>query len=80
MGRAVGLHPVVSIVALIAGTELFGLWGALIAPPVAGVVQAVIVDFWHEWRRAHGSEFADDTPRADMDNAGVAGVPPAAHP
>lgn len=80
VGRAVGLHPVVSIVALIAGAELFGLWGALFAPPVAGVVQAVIVDFWYEWRRAHGSEFADDTPRADADrdNAGVAGVD--AHP
>ncbi|MGZ3666390.1 MAG: AI-2E family transporter [Ktedonobacterales bacterium] len=80
VGRAVGLHPVVSIVALIAGAELFGLWGALFAAPVAGVVQAVIVDFWYEWRRAHGSEFADDTPRADIDNASVAGVPTAAHP
>lgn len=74
VGRAVGLHPVVSIVALIAGAELFGLWGALFAAPVAGVAQAVIVDFWHEWRMAHSSEFADDTPREGMDNAGIAGV------
>lgn len=73
-GRAVGLHPVVSIVALIAGAELFGLRGALFAAPVAGVVQAVIVDFWRGWRAAHSSEFAADTPREVMDNAGIPGA------
>lgn len=28
VGQAIGLHPVISIAALIAGAELFGIWGA----------------------------------------------------
>ena len=43
VGKAVGLHPIISLFALIAGAELFGVWGALFASPVAGVLQALIV-------------------------------------
>ncbi len=45
LGRAIGLHPVVSLIALIAGGELFGIAGALFASPVAGLLQAVLLDF-----------------------------------
>lgn len=61
IGRVLGLHPVLAIVALIAGGELFGLWGALFAAPVAGVIQAVVVTIWTEWRESHPEEF----PQAD---------------
>ena len=57
VGSAIGLHPVISIIALIAGAELFGLWGALFAAPIAGVVQAVTVAFWREWKTAHPEQF-----------------------
>ena len=57
VGSAVGLHPAISIIALIAGAELFGLWGALFASPIAGVVQAVTVTFWREWKNAHPDQF-----------------------
>jgi len=57
VGEAVGLHPVVSIIALIAGAELFGIWGALFASPMAGVAQAIMTDFWREWTKTHTSEF-----------------------
>ncbi len=40
-GHAVGLHPIVSILALIGGADLAGLWGALFAVPVVGL--AVVV-------------------------------------
>ena len=40
VGKAVGLHPAVSLVALIAGAELFGVWGAVLAAPLAGLIQA----------------------------------------
>lgn len=58
VGEAVGLHPVVSLFALTAGAELFGIWGALFASPVAGVIQALIVAYWKEWRRTHPEQFA----------------------
>jgi predicted PurR-regulated permease PerM len=57
VGHAIGLHPVVSIAALVAGGELFGIWGALLASPLAGLVQAVLVDLWVEWRKLHPDEF-----------------------
>ncbi len=46
MGKAVGIHPATGIVALLAGTELFGIWGALFAAPVAGLLQAIITAVW----------------------------------
>ena len=57
VGKAVGLHPVVSLAALVAGSELFGIWGALFASPVAGVLQALIVAIWLNWRTTHPEEF-----------------------
>lgn len=57
VGRAVGLHPIVSITALIAGTELFGILGALFVAPVVGLMQAIITSVWREWRAAHPDQF-----------------------
>jgi predicted PurR-regulated permease PerM len=59
VGHAIGVHPIVSIFALLAGAELFGLWGALFASPVAGVAQAFLVEFWHEWRTLHPAQFPE---------------------
>src|SRR6266851_3067391 len=56
VGKAIGLHPVVSLAALIAGAELFGITGALFASPVAGVLQALLVAIWVEWRATHPKE------------------------
>jgi predicted PurR-regulated permease PerM len=63
VGKAIGLHPVISLAALIAGSELFGIWGALFASPIAGVLQALLVAVWSEWREAHPDQFqqAKDT-------------------
>jgi predicted PurR-regulated permease PerM len=57
VGKTIGLHPVVSLAALIAGTELFGIVGALFASPIAGVLQALLVAIWMEWRATHPKEF-----------------------
>jgi predicted PurR-regulated permease PerM len=88
VGKAVGLHPVVSIVALIAGAELFGLWGALFASPIAGVLQALLVDFWEQWRQRNPDQFPEEdiaasveaTTKAVADTvAPIGGVIAAAH-
>jgi len=60
MGRAIGVHPAVSIFALIAGGELFGIWGALFAAPLAGLTQAILAEVWREWRDAHSDMFTKD--------------------
>ena len=50
LGHAVGIHPAVALIALLAGTELFGLWGALFGAPLAGLLQAIVTAAWREVR------------------------------
>ena len=50
MGKAVGIHPATALLGLVAGTELFGIWGALFAAPLAGLLQAAATAAWHEFR------------------------------
>ncbi len=57
VGHSVGLHPIIAISALIAGVELFGILGALFVAPVVGVLQAVIISLWREWRANHPEMF-----------------------
>jgi predicted PurR-regulated permease PerM len=60
VGRAVGVHPAVSLFALLAGAELFGIWGAVLASPLAGLIQAVLVTVWQDWRANHPEQFPDE--------------------
>jgi len=57
IGRALRIHPLVSLFAVIAGDELYGILGIVFAAPIAGILQALIVAFWAEWRQAHREEF-----------------------
>jgi predicted PurR-regulated permease PerM len=57
LGGSVGLHPIVALLALLAGSELFGITGALFASPVAGVLQALLVGLWSQWRERHPEQF-----------------------
>ena len=70
VGKAIGLHPVVALLALIIGGDLFGIWGALFASPIAGVLQAFLIAVWSEWREMHPNDFqkAKDTIAASVEN------------
>jgi predicted PurR-regulated permease PerM len=59
-GRAVQLHPLIVIVAILVGAALLGVLGALVAIPAAAAVQAVVRDYWrfHHAERP-GGEAAD---------------------
>lgn len=41
VGKSLGLHPLVSLLASYAGWQLFGLWGMVLGPIVATVLQSV---------------------------------------
>ncbi|GAC1470361.1 MAG: AI-2E family transporter [Chloroflexota bacterium] len=56
MGHAVGIHPATALIALVAGTELFGIWGALFGAPIAGLLQAFATAAYREW---HGGDPRD---------------------
>jgi predicted PurR-regulated permease PerM len=53
MGRAVSLHPVAVMLALLAGSELMGITGAILAVPVTAAL-SVIVDEVRWQRIEHG--------------------------
>ncbi len=78
MSRAAAIHPAAVLVALMAGGELMGLAGALLAVPVAASL-AVVID---EWRcggqaarpeRPSGSRTVREFPDAGGSPAGYAG-------
>lgn len=41
-GRAVGIHPVAAMIAVIIGLEIGGIWGAFLAVPVTGILFVVV--------------------------------------
>ena len=48
MSRTVNLNPLAVLVSVICGVELFGILGALLAIPVAGVIQVIVRDLYDE--------------------------------
>lgn len=68
MSRTVKLNPLAVLVAVLAGVQLAGLLGALLAIPVAGALQVVVRDVWDERRgtvKQVLSVGADETPIND---------------
>ena len=57
IGRAVEIKPVVSLLAMIAGSELFGIWGAILAAPTMGLIQALVGAYWQYYQKTHTEEF-----------------------
>ena len=52
MSRTVNVNPLTVLISVLIGVELFGLLGALLAIPAAGVLQVVAVDLYHRGRAA----------------------------
>lgn len=46
LGKSVGLHPVLSLFALLAGGQLFGLAGMILAVPIAASVQEIVFEIY----------------------------------
>src|SRR6266700_6753332 len=57
MGRAVEIRPVVSLLAMIAGSEVFGIWGAILAAPTMGLIPALVGAYWQYYQKTHAQEF-----------------------
>jgi len=50
LGKSVGLHPILSIFALLTGGTLFGLPGMILAVPIAASIQEIVFEFYPELR------------------------------
>jgi predicted PurR-regulated permease PerM len=58
IGKAVGINPIVAIAALLAGGQVYGIIGAFLATPIAGVLQAILVAYWEQWKHHHPDQFS----------------------
>ncbi len=58
VGGSVGLHPIASIFALIVGAKLFGIWGMLLAMPVAASLWIVLLALFPSLRPKTNRETA----------------------
>jgi len=70
MARTVRVNPLVVLVSVLVGVELFGLLGALLAIPGAGVIQVVARDLWD-----NRSGRLKDEPTVGADQTPVDAVP-----
>lgn len=52
VGDKVGLHPLVVMVALIVGGNVFGLWGIFLAIPVTAAAQILFAEALHHYQRS----------------------------
>jgi predicted PurR-regulated permease PerM len=79
VGDRIGLHPVAVIFAIMAGGQLFGFLGVLLALPVAAVAN-VLLRYAHE-RYTHSRLYAGDRPAIlldeDADATAIDGAPAA---
>jgi predicted PurR-regulated permease PerM len=57
LGRAVQIRPVVTLLAMIAGSQVFGIWGAIFGAPTAGLIQALVGAYWQYYQKTHTEEF-----------------------
>ncbi len=49
MGDRLGLNSLVIVLALLAGGELFGIWGLIIAVPTTAILKVLIAMSWQKW-------------------------------
>jgi len=60
VGDTVGLHPLVALVALLLGGQLFGILGMLVAVPLTAILQVFLrslIDYYRESEFYSGGEW-----------------------
>ena len=61
LSDAVGLHPLLVFAAILISIRLAGFWGAFFGIPIAGVLWAMAMFFFEQWRtRAEGAGRTDE--------------------
>ena len=61
--NTVGVHPIIIIFAIFAGIERFGILGALLAVPVAGVTQEIVIAYWKRYQAKNVDQFPTQLPQ-----------------
>jgi len=57
LGHAIQIRPVITLLPMIAGSQVFGIWGAIFGAPTAGLIQALVGAYWQYNQKTHAQEF-----------------------
>jgi predicted PurR-regulated permease PerM len=60
--RTVGVHPILVIFAIFAALERFGILGVLLAVPITGLVQEILIAYWKRYQTKHPDQFPPQAP------------------
>jgi predicted PurR-regulated permease PerM len=74
LSRTVALNPLTVLVAILIAVELAGILGALLAIPVAGMIQTIARDVWNERRGRLKSQPTVGAAETPVDVAGPSGA------
>ncbi len=45
VGKSLGVHPVILLIAVVIGTVIFGIWGAILSVPILLVAKTIWLDY-----------------------------------
>jgi len=48
-GQSLNLHPVVVLLIITVSSQIWGLWGVILGPPVGALIKNLIVYFSEQW-------------------------------
>ena len=68
-GESLNLHPVMVLAALIVGSEVAGLWGMIMGPPLAAAAREVLLYFLGVWRAEDAGEVPETETQEDVEPA-----------
>jgi predicted PurR-regulated permease PerM len=71
MSKTVDLNPLLVLVSVLVGVELFGILGALLSIPAAGIIQVIARDLWDHHQNQPKEEptiGADEIPVTEVDD------------
>ncbi len=49
IGSSIGMHPLLTLIAMYAGYRLFGLWGILLLPPLVNLAKTLFNNYTSKW-------------------------------
>lgn len=67
--QALNVHPVMILMVLIIGSEVAGLWGIILGPPLTAASKEIFMYFLNEWRGKHPPQDAPAEQPQDAENA-----------
>jgi predicted PurR-regulated permease PerM len=75
LSRTVKLNPLAVLVSILVGVELAGILGALLAIPIAGIIQVIVRDIWDHRRGTTKDEATVGEDKTPVDAGSGSAVP-----